>query len=517
MNITLISTDKDVWAFGLRSISAVLKAAGHVTQLVHMTTDENQFSKKVLTDVASMSRHTDIIGVSCLAQGSAKAAQLIESLHSQKKMIVWGGVHASLNPTECTDWADIVCRGEGEEMMLELVERLEHGRDWKDVPNLAFKHNGELRLNDLRPPVNDLDELPLPDFTFENENHLTENGFVQVSTLSEVNRGGRIIFNGSRGCAFHCTYCCNTKIKGLYSRRDRYVRRMSISRLIEHAQSLRNIFPLGKFFYFIDEDFAARPVAELVQLADEFPKKVGLPFQCLAHPARITKQKMDLLVKAGLFRIEMGIESGSERTRKEIYNRHVSSQVITRATQIISTYSQVLPTYLFIIANPYEEMEDLIATARLMAELPYGAQIVIYNLVFFPGSFLYERAVQDGLIGGFHDSGYELDFLSGLNYTKHSWKRKNMYLNGLLFLMAGLCTRNRVGTLPRWSIKALLTQNLIEFNENHPSGIRVMISVKFFLNLIRFLGANWLKRILRDPTVVPNLHYHLRRKVIRGN
>ena len=512
MNVTLLSTEMDVWVPGLRSISAVLKAAGHVTQLIIMATNEKQLSKENLDEVASLARHADIIGVSCLARGSAKATQLIESLRPQKKLIVWGGIHATLNPAECANWAHIVCRGEGEEMMLELLERLEQGRDWKDVQNLAFKENGVLQLNSIRPPISDLDKLPFPDFTFENEYHLTKKGFVHVSTLSEVSNSGQIIFNSSRGCAFHCTYCCNTKLKSLYSRKDRYVRRMSVPRLIEHTLNLRKVFPLGKYFYFLDEDFGARPVEELAQLSEGFAQKVGLPFACLTHPARVTQQKMDLLVKAGLFRIYMGIESGSERTRREIYDRHVSNEVVTEAAQTIGGYPQVLPTYFFIIGNPYEEKEDLAATARLISELPYGSYIIMYNLVFFPGSALYERAITDRLIEGTYDSGYELDFLGGLNYKQHAWKRKNLYLNGLIFLMEGHCTRHRIGILPRSSISALLVPHRIEFNENHPSAITVMISIKFLENSVRHLGARLLKKVIGNPAAVYNLGHHIRMK-----
>lgn len=513
MHITLISTDRDVWALGLRSVSAVLKAAGHVTRLIFLATDEMQFSEENLADVASLTSDADLIGVSCLARGSAKAAQLIQSLRPQNKLILWGGVHASLNPAECANWADIVCRGEGEEMMLELLERLEQGRDWRDLKNIAFKENGIVQMNSVRPPIRDLDELPLPDFSFANEYHLTRKGLVQVSTLAEVSKSGRIIFNSSRGCAFHCTYCCNTKIKNLYSRKDRYVRRMSVSRLIEHAQYLRKIFPSGKYFYFIDEDFAARPVKELAQLAVEFPQKVGLPFQCLGHPARITRQRMDLLVKAGLIRIEMGIESGSERTRREIYDRHVSNEVVMRAAQTISRYPKVLPTYLFIIANPYEEREDLTSTIRLISELPYGSQVVIYNLIFFPGSALYDRAIGDKLIEGIHDCAYDLDFLSGYHYKKHGWKKKYLYLNGLIFLMHGHCTRHRVGILPRSLINVLISPRQIDFNEKHPSSIRVMISIKLLLNLFRYSAAQWLKKVTGNPVVVFNLGYQIRTKV----
>lgn len=513
MNITLISTDMDVWAFGLRSISAVLKAAGHWTQLVFMKTNERQFSKSNLDEIASLARHADIIGVGCLARGSTKAMQLIQSLHEQKKLVIWGGIHASLNPEECTDWADIVCRGEGEEVMLELVERLEQGKDWKDIANLAFKEKEGVKLNEIRPPIANLDDLPLPDFTFENEYHLTKKGFVQVNTLPEVSSSKQIMFISSRGCAFRCTYCCNRKLKELYTRKGHYIRRMSVSRLIEHTQNLRKIFPSGEYFYFIDEDFGARPIGELTQLSEEFPQKVGLPFACLTHPAQVNKQKMDSLVKAGLFRLYMGIESGSERTRREIYDRHVSNDIVIRAAKTISCYPQVLPTYFFIIGNPYEEMEDLFTTVRLISELPYGSYIIMYNLVFFPGSAIYERAVRDRLIEGPHDSGYELNFLGGFNYKQHVWKQKNLDLNGLIFLMEGHCTINRIGILPRSYINSILTSNRREPSKYHLHAIKVMISLKFLLNSVRHSVARLLKKIIGDPTAVYNLGYYLKRKI----
>jgi anaerobic magnesium-protoporphyrin IX monomethyl ester cyclase len=492
MNFLLISTDMEVWALGLRSISAVLKAAGHDTRLVFLPTAKRFVTETILNELVLLASDMDIIGVSCLAQGSDKAKQIIERLRTRKKLILWGGVHASLNPVECAEWADIVCRGEGEEMILELAERLQQGKAWKDIENIAFKKEGVLTLNDLRPPISDLDKLPLPDYSFENEYHLTSKGLVQVYILEDVKVTGRIVFNSSRGCALHCTYCCNVKLKGLYSGGNSYVRRMSVSRLIEHTRALIRRFPQAKNFYFLDEDFGARPLDELKQLAEEFPRKVGIPFECLTHPAQVSREKMDLLVRAGLFRVNMGIESGSERTRREVYDRHVSNKVVNRAAEIISEYPSVDPFYLLIIGNPYEERSDLYTTARFLSGLPPGFNLIIYSLVFFPGSFLYQRAVQDGIIEGTNDSGYELDFFEGLDYKDHPWKRKNLYLNGLLYLMVGSSTRHRIGILPRFLLDSLLNPRLVEFAERHPWGIQVILSSRIFLSKILLQGAQLL-------------------------
>jgi radical SAM superfamily enzyme YgiQ (UPF0313 family) len=505
MNVLLISTDKDVWALGLRSISAVLRAAGHSTRLVFLGSGDVSHMLSAHKELAALAQSAELIGVSCLAQGSDKAREVIKYLHRQKKLIVWGGVHASLNPEECADWADIVCRGEGEAMMLELLERLEQARDWRRIENIAYKEDGSVKMNLVRSPISDLDSLPLPDFRFDDEYHLTPKGFIKVSTLPKLKDSGRIIFNGSRGCAFHCTYCCNAKLKELYPRSERYVRRMSIPRLIEHAQALRRIFPDGSHFYFIDEDFGARPLEELAQLAEEYPRQVSLPFACLSHPAQISPQKMDMLTQAGMYQIHMGIESGSEHTRRTIFDRQVSNTVIRRAAEVISRYPWISPFYFIIFGNPYEQAEDLAATARLVASLPPGFFLQAYNLVFFPGSKLFDRAVSDGLITGRGDSGYELDYLSGLKYEGHRWKRNNLYLNGLLSLMDGACTRSFLGFLPRSLFDILLQPEVIRFHEEHPAVIRSLIAMKVFYILARRGTMRLLRKIVVNPLVFNRL------------
>jgi anaerobic magnesium-protoporphyrin IX monomethyl ester cyclase len=506
MNILFISTDMDPWALGMRSVSAVLKEAGHSTRLIFLPTRGKLYSKDILDRLDSFVNGIDLIGITCLARGSDKAKQIIEWLRPFRKLIVWGGVHASLNPEECANWADIVCRGEGEEMMVELVERLKNRSDWKDIRNITFKENDTIITNPVRPPISHLDSLPLPDFSFDEEYHLSSNEIVKVDIIPKVKN---IYFNSSRGCAFYCTYCCNEKIKNIYKGEAHYVRRMSIPRLIEHAQHLKSIFREAKSIYFLDEDFAARPVEELVQFSELYPQKVGLPFECLAHPARITKQKMDLLSKAGLWRLNMGVESGSERTRKQVYNRLVSNKAIKRAAEIICVYPYIVPYYFLIIGNPYEEAEDLVATARLISELPTGFHLIIYNLVFFPGSTLYQRAVLDHLIAGNQESGHELDFLKGFDHTGISWKQKNIYLNGVLFLMGGKARGHFLGTVPRLLVDRLLQPPMIEFNQNHPGFIEAGISVKFAINSIRHLLAKFLKNMLEDYTVIYNIRYRL--------
>lgn len=503
MNIALIYVDQDVEAFGVRNISSALKAAGHETKLVMMKTTDPAYSKQVLDAAKGLVADSDIIGLSCFSRASEKAVQVIEHMRPLGKITVWGGIHATLNAEHCARHADLVCRGEGEEFMLDLADRLRKGGNWRDIGNGVYADKGRLVVNEPRPLVGDLDVLPMMDFSRDNEWHLKGEEFVRVSGVCEDT--APIAFNGTRGCAFRCTYCSNAKLKQLVQANGRYVRKLSVEKLVEQAEKLRERFPKAKCFNFFDEDFCARPVADIERFSKMYSERVGIPFECMVSPVQVNEEKMAWLVKAGLWRINMGVESGSERTKREVYDRHMSNTAVMRAAKIINQYPHVVLYCFFIIGNPYETRDDLLSTARFLGDLPQPFFLRTYNLVFVPGTLLYEAAVKDGIIQGNEDSGFELDFVGGFNYKRHEWKKKNLYLNGLLYLMAGKVARHRLGLVPRGLLGFLLRPGVVAFNEKHTFGIRVLISTKLALWKLRSLIAAVVKKVLKNPRIIYGL------------
>jgi radical SAM superfamily enzyme YgiQ (UPF0313 family) len=503
MNIALIYTDKDHWALGMRSVSAVLKRAGHKTRLLMMGSMESLYTEEILNKTKDLVKNFEIIGISSLSRGSEKAKQVIGSLQILGQIVVWGGVHATLNPEECASFADIVCVGEGEGFILELANKIKMREDWKQISNAAYKKNGHLVVNDLRPLIINLDELPVMDFTREDEFHLKNGMFIQAEKAYDKTEP--IMFTGSRGCALHCNYCSNSKLKKLFSGKGRYVRKMSVSEYVNQAESLKKQFPKSKYFYLVDEDFFARKKEEIQKFSERWREQVGLPFECMASPIQISEEKMAFLVRAGIWRVDMGVESGSERTKKEIYNRPISNDSVLQAARIINKYSQVIPYYFLIIGNPYEERKDLLETIHFIEKLPTNFYLRTYNLIFLPGTLLYEFAVRDGIIDGKKDSGYEIDFLAGLKFEGHAWKTKNLYLNGLLYLMTGKNTAFRLGLIPRSLLKILTAHRILNFNEKHTAVIKFLIMFKTFTLKFRSYIAYLVKKLLKDPTSVYNL------------
>jgi len=127
MNIALLSTDADRWGLGIRLLSTVLKESGHSTKLIFLSSEDASYSQGVLEATKELLSGVDLVGIGCLSRGASRAIQLLRTIRPLRKFTVWGGLHATLNPESCAKEADIICRGEGEDLILELIRNLENG------------------------------------------------------------------------------------------------------------------------------------------------------------------------------------------------------------------------------------------------------------------------------------------------------------------------------------------------------------------------------------------------------
>ncbi|GIW44480.1 MAG: hypothetical protein KatS3mg077_1762 [Candidatus Binatia bacterium] len=93
----------------------------------------------------------------------------------------------------------------------------------------------------------------------------------------------------------------------------------------------------------------------------------------------------------------MGIQSGSERIRRDCYERETSDETIVSACRLLAKYG-IVRNLDFILDNPYETVEDRWATVELLARLPKPFYANFFSLTYFPGVELTERALRDGYI-----------------------------------------------------------------------------------------------------------------------
>ena len=162
-----------------------------------------------------------------------------------KFISVVGGPHPTFFPEIIeTNEVDIICRGEGDDALPELLNKLQAGEDYSDIPNLWVKKDGQVIKNPMRPLVQDLDRLPFPD----RDSFLKYYAYAHSSVKH---------FLAGRGCPYDCAYCFNHKLKKMY--RDeagvsQYCRLRSVENVVAEVEQVRAKYPL-KIVYFHDDLF----------------------------------------------------------------------------------------------------------------------------------------------------------------------------------------------------------------------------------------------------------------------
>jgi anaerobic magnesium-protoporphyrin IX monomethyl ester cyclase len=423
VKVTLISPYSDITAYGLRCLSSYLKSLGHQVIMIFLPDyreevedrrdAEDLFPPALMAEVARLAQGSGLIGISLMTYCFQRVAQLSDYLRSQLSIpIIWGGIHATIRPEECLAHADFACRGEGEESLAKLVAALETGHPVTDIPNLVFRQDGQVVINPVAPLVQNLDAFPRPDYALEGHYYalfgqpplipMDLKGFEALMTMNPLSdpARGEIIYQtmASRGCPYHCAYCCNNFLRQLYAR-QKYVRFLEVETQIRELREIKSRFPFLNTVLFSDDSFFSAPMDWLRDFARRYAQEVGLPFRCLASPLAITEAKLSLLTGVGLRGLQIGVQSGSERTRR-LYQREGSAEAVIRAGQILARFIPPLdpPKYDIILDNPYENTEDLQDTINLMMRIPPPYQVQPFSLVFIPGTDLHTRALRDGLI-----------------------------------------------------------------------------------------------------------------------
>lgn len=445
MNLTLISPYSIIYSFGIRTLSAYLKKYGHNVKIIFLPRDFwNRYEDKILNEVVELSRGTDLIGISLMTNFFDNAVQITQRLKRDLNIpILWGGIHPTIRPQECLDYADMVCIGEGEESLVELVRKIENGQDYNNVQGIWLKDKSNIVTNKIRPLIQDLDSIPFQDYDYETHYILDGKCIHKMSEdLLKKYSESKYMTIPTRGCPFGCSYCSNNTFGKIYHN-QKQVRKRSINNIIKELIQIKNTLPIMQCIHFDDDAFFLYPLEEIKEFCKKYKENIALPlFIGGATPLTLTKEKLSLLVDAGLRYIRMGIETGSERT-KRLYKRIDSNQQVLKAAKIINGFKDKIdvPVYDIILDNPWETDEDLIKTLMFLTKLPPPYDLCLFSLTFYPGTELYEKAKQEGII---------VDDLEDV-YRKHYSICKKSYLNRLFFLLSK--TDGRIST----KIMSLLT------------------------------------------------------------
>jgi len=240
---------------------------------------------------------------------------------------------------------DYLVSGEGEITVPKLIHSIQKGKVPVDLPGVYFRLNGKTFINQPNSFIENLDELPIPNFE-SIKDIVCEYKKSESSTYIEQ----------GRGCPFNCAYCSTC----VFWRH--HPRTKSIFRVIKEMNLLNELYSLNNF-YLVNDCFNSDQ-----DYLFEFCKQIQSPkkpynWECSLRVDRLTEKTLDSLWAAGCRAFFTGIESGSERIQRLI-NKNLN---LNRIINILSYAAKkgFHITTSFVIGFPEETRADLIKTMKL--------------------------------------------------------------------------------------------------------------------------------------------------------
>ncbi|MCU0822108.1 MAG: radical SAM protein [Spirochaetes bacterium] len=309
----------------------------------------------------------DLIAISFVEDSFKFGVKLLQSIRMDTQArIVAGGVfctHASHLVFDNSPEVDYIILGDGETAMLYLCFCLAAGARVEHIDNLVYRDAGykNYHYNNLRQPE-DINDLPCPDYSIFPEQNLYRPMMGKVWRMVGIET--------NRGCPFTCGYCNSAANSEYYrlSRKRPFFRKRMISVVAKELETMVNKYK-PEFIYFISDVFLMMTDAEF----DEFCKvyeQYKIPFFMNTRAETVTQDRVDRLKSINCRRVNIGIEHGNEKFRREIIGRKVSDDALVTAISMMGR-SGISTVANNIIGFPNETRELVFDTIRLNRKVEF--------------------------------------------------------------------------------------------------------------------------------------------------
>lgn len=334
-----------------------------------------------------------VVGLTFMWQDPAIwSKNLVDTIkeESPSTHVVAGGYFPTLDPKKCFEILpklDSIVQGEGEETLLELVLKVKNKEDWFSTKGVVYKDSSspQLRLNPRRSLIKNIDTLPEP------------------IRYANGDRVSKIALEGSRGCFSHCTFC---SINPHLNPEKSTWRGKSPQKIVTELVNLRTRYPNVDQFRFVDADFIGlgKDYKRLEILGQELIKagfssnnsKIFVETQSV-NALTIPPNVWELLHKAGLYQVFVGVETGSKREKKYLAKTSTFEDDIKAIGYLKSFGFNV--TYGFIMINPWSNLEDIHENIKALGLLGNaGLDKYFSELVLSPGTRAFDLVNQENNI-----------------------------------------------------------------------------------------------------------------------
>ena len=324
-------------------------------------------------------RQPNIVGITSttLTYKSALRIARIAKETCPNCLTILGGIHATFWDDkaleECPE-LDIVVRREGENTLLELVQKLEAGKSFNDVLGITYRKDGKIARNPDRPYIENLDELPFPALHFWPMGRIRK--YEDVFYLMT-----------SRGCAYWCEFCSTVRMHG------RKYRMRSPKNVVDELEFLHDTYGATQFTF--ADDVFTLDKARTEELCKEIKnRKLTIKWSCGTRVDLVTKELLLKMKEAGCVAIWFGVESGSQQVLDDM-RKGIS---IAQTMRVFSWVREIglMPAPNVVIGFPGETKQTIWKTIKF-AEKISPDYICCYDVATpFPGTPMFELVKKKG-------------------------------------------------------------------------------------------------------------------------
>jgi anaerobic magnesium-protoporphyrin IX monomethyl ester cyclase len=354
----------------------------------------------------------DVIGVTT-TMAQLNEALLIPNIvkNGSTKFIIGGSGVVNLPSTKLYESGySIICYGEGENTIVELIQAFENELPLINIKGISYCSNGREIKTPPRELIEDLDDIPFPARSLlDMEMYLKiwkEKMGVAVTQIMS-----------SRGCPFSCRFCDKKTFGGK-------IRFMSPPRIIEEMKLIYNSY--GAEIIYFEEDlftFNRKRVLDFCSLMEK-----ELPGRMWGAHSRVDTLDIEMLTRmkqAGCTDLFFGVESGSQKIL-DFLGKGITVEKIENAFRLAKKVGIKTQMYL-IIGVPGETHEDIEMTKRMIAKLE-PASIDISFLTPIPGTEIYEmtKHLIDKDIDFSNYDYFENIYRNGIFEVEHEEKRREI-------------------------------------------------------------------------------------------
>lgn len=332
----------------------------------------------------------DLIAFSSMSDTYLRELNLARILKSRAPNIpiIFGGVHPTSVP-ECViaeSAVDYVCVGEGEEAIVDLLIAIRDNKSTTGIANIWAKKDGEIFRNEVRPLIENLDDIPFYD----------KDLFAGTNVMQLFGKNYGVL--AGRGCYNRCTYCYNSLWRDLYKNASpKYVRFRSVDNVIDELIYAKEKYKVNYIYFHDDIFFYGKQWMD--DFLDKYEKHIHLPLHCNLYVNFITDELVAKIKSAagGDCTIVIAAESMNYDTRKNIFDRNETNESIVKAHKILKQ-NNVLISNDIIINLPIEEENRQLAETALFFNKYKMDSLKIFSLRYYPNLKITKIAFEKGIL-----------------------------------------------------------------------------------------------------------------------